>query len=170
MKKTLKGLCAVAFAFVLLLGLTGCGEEKTNNGGGNNDGGNQQQEQGGNETNTLAGHLKKYGLTENDIKPSGATIEWNESSKDIKVIVGSSQDSTAKETFVTKVFNATKTIADGGKNLKTEMKNNDYPEISITDFTFSRFQFSWLYRYNGNQQIVNVTYSDGAYTINFVSM
>ena len=165
-KKLLIGLLAVIMCFAL----TGCGEEKTNNGGGNNNGRSGQQEQGGNETNTLASHLKKYGLTENDIKPSGTTVEWNESSKDIKVIVGSSQDSTAKETFVTKVFNATKAIADGGKNLKTEMKNNDYPEISITDFTFSRFQFSWLYRYNGNQQIVNVTYSDGAYTINFVSM
>ena len=40
MKKTLKGLCTITLAFVLLLGLTGCGEEKTNNGGGNNDGGN----------------------------------------------------------------------------------------------------------------------------------
>lgn len=165
-KKFLICLLAVVMCFAL----TGCGEEKNNNGAGNNNGGSKQQEQSGNETNTLAGHLKKYGLTENDIKPSGATVEWNESSKDIKVIVGSSQDSAAKETFVTKVFNATKAIADGGKNLKTEMKNNDYPEISITDFTFSRFHFSWLYRYNGNQQIVNVTYSDGAYTINFVSM
>ena len=46
MKKTFKGLMVVAFAFVLLLGLTGCGEQKENNDGGNGtQGGNQQQEQ-----------------------------------------------------------------------------------------------------------------------------
>lgn len=45
MKKTLKVLCTLAFAFVLLLGLTGCGEEKTNSGDVNNNGGNEQQEQ-----------------------------------------------------------------------------------------------------------------------------
>lgn len=49
MKKTLKSLCAIILSFVLLLGLTGCGEEKTNNGNGNNDGGSKQQEQGENE-------------------------------------------------------------------------------------------------------------------------
>lgn len=34
MKKTFKGLFIVAFAFVLLLSLTGCGEQKENNNGG----------------------------------------------------------------------------------------------------------------------------------------
>ena len=46
MKKTFKGLFVVAFAFVLLLSLTGCGDKENNNGGGNGtQGGNQQQEQ-----------------------------------------------------------------------------------------------------------------------------
>ena len=171
----MKKFLVLALAMIMMvLALAACGEdtEKTPSGGTSDPSTSQQTPSDGktNNTNTLAGHLEKYGLTENDIKPEGATVEWNELSKDIKVTVGSSQDNTAKEAFVTKIFNATKAVADGGKNLKTEMENNDYPEMSITDFTFSRFQFSWLYRYNGNQQMVNVTYNDGAYTINFVSM
>ena len=43
MKKSFKGLMAIAFAFVLLLSLTGCGEQKENN-GGNNNGGNDSKE------------------------------------------------------------------------------------------------------------------------------
>ncbi len=59
MKKNLKSLMVVAFTFVLLLGLTGCGEQKENNGGGNGtQGGNQQQEQQGG-SGTTAG--EKWG-------------------------------------------------------------------------------------------------------------
>ena len=171
----MKKLLALALVLMMVLSLAACGgkTDPTPSGGDTTDPGTSQQTPSGggtNDTNTLAGHLEKYGLTENDIQPEGATVEWNELSKDIKVTVGSSQDDAAKEAFVTQVFNATKAVADGGKNLKTEMENNDYPEMSITDFTFSRFQVSWLYRYDGNQQMVNVTYNDGAYTINFVSM
>lgn len=67
MKKILKYLCAIAFAFVLLLGLTGCGEEKTNNGGKNNQGGNEQQGEQG-----IAWPSNEY--TNLIPKPEGATI------------------------------------------------------------------------------------------------
>ena len=90
MKKTLKSLCTIAFAFVLLLGLTGCGEEKTNNGGGNNDGGNQQQEQGGNNQNDeidlsqfTAVELPESSLLEDWMKPTfGVITSGSETMKD----------------------------------------------------------------------------------------
>ena len=73
MKKTFKGLMVVAFAFILLLSLTGCGEQKENNGGGNGtQGGNQQQEQGGNQEQEI--DLSQFTAVE--FKPSDLLEEW----------------------------------------------------------------------------------------------
>ena len=70
MKKTLKGLCAFAFAFVLLLGLTGCGEEKTNNGGGNNNGGNIKPVEC-TATKSTDSFVDKYDYAESYMLPKG---------------------------------------------------------------------------------------------------
>ncbi len=67
MIKNLKSLMVVAFTFVLLLGLTGCGEQKENNNDGTQ-GGNQQQ----GETTGVAWPSNEY--TNLIPKPEGATI------------------------------------------------------------------------------------------------
>ena len=190
MKKTLKGLCAVAFAFVLLLGLTGCGEEKTNNGGGNTNQNNNGEYQGSTDgANDLKNVTEKnykaiaksiFGVEIKDV--SGWTLKEATSINKVNnftIEYTVSNGETAK-TVIEYYFNKCKSVSsDGiysqgfGENYTVvkKTKYDDFESFYTAEATIidPLYQGSWIYDNNGKsiQFIISInsTKADITFTL-----
>ena len=150
----MKKLLALALVMVLALSLlAACGDSDGNSSDTPGDGDNTPG--GGNETpdtNTVAGYLEQFGLTEDDVKADGFTSFEGPDGWLIKVNASAGQfDAWGK-----KVFDKTKSVSADGK-CYTDMYPHDTDEKEWED---GAILFTWCYMYNSSKVTVEITMGD----------
>ena len=111
-------------------------------------------------TETVAGYLAQFGLSENDIKPAAFTsFELGDRSIFIKV---SNNDDL--HNWFKQVYDKTKNIADEGK-----LYNDMFPyvegEHTWNEPTAGTIQVSWAYMYNGTTCRIQTIQETGGYLL-----
>jgi hypothetical protein len=171
----MKKVLALTLALVLALSLVACGGGNSGNTGGNssttppaNSGTtttppadntpDSTPNNNGGDTNTVAGYLAQFGLTEDDIKPENATEIKIQDGK-LAIAVSSTLTADQKKVWYTKLYNAISGISTGGKVQNGSLVNITDIQEEVNKLV-DAVTWNWMFPY-GSSSYNTITVVEG---------
>ena len=161
----MKKLFALLLALTMVCALAACGEKAPAPSGSGSTADPGTSQQGGNETpsggetNTADSVLKKYGLTENAVKPNETysetkSAENNFGGHDVTFVMGGTN--VDAKTYNTKLFHAIAAISDDGKvySIGSEFTAGTGGDITLDTAGVEAAAVQWGYIYDGTKVMI----------------